>query len=356
MSLSEAQTNEEAEYVSLLHSHLQSGEFHFSYEYELTHSLQRQGELKDNSQPIWERADERFFWNYRLQLKLIDHTRRHKDQNLSGFIVPIINGFVQIKSTEIHTKPFTLALISRRSRHRAGTRYFSRGVDIDGNVSNFNETEQIVVIDHAAEGIASVASTNYTMLSHVQTRGSIPIFWTQINNIKYTPKLHIFDDPQTYGQTMPMSTGNRTKVGALHDLQNSIVRYVKNNFLDGARQDAYDLFLVYDVQEADTYPHIDNRPLYIKALPLVLVVGFAMLIACVIIPESLFSTHVILFMSFWIVIIVYISNFIVANGVYYVNWPKLVPLRYDLPLSHFPGFQSEANFGTAEVELGWKNE
>lgn len=31
-------------------------------------------------------------------------------------------------------------------------------------------------------------------------------------------------------------TGQRTKVGALRDLQNSIVRYVKNNFLDGARQ------------------------------------------------------------------------------------------------------------------------
>ena len=31
-------------------------------------------------------------------------------------------------------------------------------------------------------------------------------------------------------------TGNRTKAGALQDLQNSIVRYVKNNFLDGTRQ------------------------------------------------------------------------------------------------------------------------
>ncbi|KAF9402281.1 Phosphoinositide phosphatase sac1 [Mortierella sp. AD011] len=31
-------------------------------------------------------------------------------------------------------------------------------------------------------------------------------------------------------------TGKRTKSGALRDLQNSIVRYVKNNFLDGARQ------------------------------------------------------------------------------------------------------------------------
>jgi hypothetical protein len=31
-------------------------------------------------------------------------------------------------------------------------------------------------------------------------------------------------------------TGTRTKVGALQDLHNSIVRYIKNNYLDGARQ------------------------------------------------------------------------------------------------------------------------
>ena len=31
-------------------------------------------------------------------------------------------------------------------------------------------------------------------------------------------------------------TGERTKAGAIQDLQNSIIRYVKNNFLDGARQ------------------------------------------------------------------------------------------------------------------------
>ncbi|KAF9350213.1 hypothetical protein BGX26_011569 [Mortierella sp. AD094] len=255
MSLSEAQTSEEAAYVSLLHSHLQSGEFHFSYGYELTNSLQRQAELRGNTQPVWERADERFFWNYRLQSKLVDHTRRHKDQNLSSFILPIINGFVEIKATDIHKKAFTLVLISRRSRHRAGTRYFSRGIDVDGNVSNFNETEQIVVVDPVVNGVAPVVAGNYIMLAHVQTRGSIPIFWAQINNIRYTPKLQIFDNPQTtrvwadnadvvsraYSGTGALKTdftrtGNRTKSGALHDLQNSIVRYVKNNFLDGARQ------------------------------------------------------------------------------------------------------------------------
>ena len=39
---------------------------------------------------------------------------------------------------------FVLILISRRSNKRAGCRYFRRGIDGDGNVANFVETEQIV--------------------------------------------------------------------------------------------------------------------------------------------------------------------------------------------------------------------
>lgn len=38
-------------------------------------------------------------------------------------------------------------------------------------------------------------------------------------------------------------TGKRTRQGALQDGVNSAVRYVRNNFWDGTRQDAFDLFL-----------------------------------------------------------------------------------------------------------------
>ncbi|KAG0368045.1 hypothetical protein BGX24_002973 [Mortierella sp. AD032] len=510
LALTEAQVGEESSYLSLLHSHLQSGKFNFSYDYELTHSLQRQAELKNNTQPIWERADERFFWNKRLQSKFIDHSTNNKDQDvsyrpegelLSRFILPIVNGFAEIKTAEINKKPFTFAVFSRRSRHRAGTRYFSRGVDADGNVSNFNETEQIVVADAGLDGAASALPGGKIFLAHVQTRGSIPIYWTQINNIKYTPELRIFNNPETensfrthfeiqkklYGPQLvinlvntkgyekPMGdafrksidtlndsdvkylhfdfhhecskmrwhrvglildhfqqelhaqgyfkaviskdgvenvslkqtsvvrtncmdcldrtnvvqsvvsrwvlnhqlrsigilspdekfeifdafesefrnvwadnadviscaysgtgalktdftrTGNRTKAGALQDLQNSIVRYVKNNFLDGSRQDAYDLFLKYNVNASGSYPLVDNRPLQIKALPVVLLVGAAMLAGSVILPENSLSTAVILFASFWLAIITYVLQFLIANGIQYVNWPKLVPLPY----------------------------
>jgi phosphatidylinositol 4-phosphatase len=81
-----------------------------------------------------------------------------------------------------------LFLISRRSRFRAGTRYFRRGIDHDGHVANFNETEQIATV-------ASQADPNKaaTTLSFVQIRGSVPVFWAEINTLRYKPDLQIMD-------------------------------------------------------------------------------------------------------------------------------------------------------------------
>lgn len=81
-----------------------------------------------------------------------------------------------------------MALISRRSRHRPGTRYFSRGIDAEGHVSNFVETEQLVLYD--GPGKTQLVEGKIE-LSYVQTRGSIPVFWTQVINLKYTPRLWI---------------------------------------------------------------------------------------------------------------------------------------------------------------------
>lgn len=82
-----------------------------------------------------------------------------------------------------------LALISRRSRFRAGTRFFRRGIDHDGNVANFNETEQIVLVEELGESEGTYA----TRLSFVQIRGSIPLFWSEINSLRYKPDLSIME-------------------------------------------------------------------------------------------------------------------------------------------------------------------
>ena len=66
---------------------------------------------------------------------------------------------------------FLLTLISRRSTKRAGLRYLRRGIDDDGNVANFAETEQIL---SAADWSTSVPTRSF-----VQARGSIPAYFSQ---------------------------------------------------------------------------------------------------------------------------------------------------------------------------------
>ncbi|KAJ8656399.1 hypothetical protein O0I10_007967 [Lichtheimia ornata] len=501
--LSEEQRKDEHEYVSLLESHIKAGGFYFSYSYDLTLSLQRQSELTAESlaQPLWKRADDRFFWNRFVSSKLIDDAT----QNLNDFILPVMQGFVEIKDARVNGKPFTIALVTRRSRFRPGTRYFSRGIDSHGNVSNFVETEQIVLYDGED---AKQPSVGLKQLSYVQTRGSIPVYWSQIITLKYTPRLWVgesrksldaarahFDEqiriygPQILvnlinkkGYELPMGqayartieqlndprldythfdfhneckhmrwdriqllvdqlqeqlvkqgyfyldatdknapavqktqtsvirsncmdcldrtnvvqstfarwvltqqlrqigilgpnesienqhafmfiyrnvwadnadavsttysgtgalktdftrTGQRTKAGAMQDLQNSLTRYVKNNFLDGIRQDGFDLFLGnYKVSPTVTHsPFEVSRPLRVRVVPYILIFGLFMLLLNLFRP-SYSGVHswvsYLLLLAFWLSVIISGVRFALRHGDQFVGWPHLVALpNYD---------------------------
>ena len=71
---------------------------------------------------------------------------------------------------------FDLLFITRKSRFRAGTRFCVRGADKFGNVANFAETE-MVLFKHDG-----------SLLSYVQIRGSIPLYWDQQATLKYMPR------------------------------------------------------------------------------------------------------------------------------------------------------------------------
>jgi hypothetical protein len=100
--------------------------------------------------PLWRRADRRFFWNEWLCKDFID-------QGLHGYIIPVMQGWVQSSSfnvpippnplepkVDLGSVPIDINVISRRSRDRAGLRYQRRGIDDQGHVANFVETEMIV--------------------------------------------------------------------------------------------------------------------------------------------------------------------------------------------------------------------
>lgn len=118
-----------------------------------------------------------FVWNYFL-LEPIQKFICLQDDITRDYIIKtglfpvIINGFVGM-SRCINEGNAEFWVISRTSRLRTGTRYCFRGLDDDGNVSNYVETENIVI-------------SGTLMFAYVIVRGSVPVFWEQqANQIAY---------------------------------------------------------------------------------------------------------------------------------------------------------------------------
>lgn len=150
--------------------------FYFADNYDITLSAQA-AEDADASLPQWERADPRFFWNAHLLQPLMAI-------NASEFITPMISGMVKIlPSLTASDEEFTLVFISRRNCRRVGTRFNVRGLDSHGNAANFAETEQILL--HHKDGRDNGLS------SFVQIRGSIPLYWSQYVDMRYTPRVKL---------------------------------------------------------------------------------------------------------------------------------------------------------------------
>lgn len=150
----------------------------FAYHLDLTLHAQALADVLANpaaaSKSIAARADRRFFWNRVMAAPIME-------AGGDTFALPMIVGSVgQLADVPAaaHGKAvsLTLTLIARRSADRAGTRHWRRGADTSGAVANFVETEQLVTLDGGR-----------VVASYVQVRGSIPLLWSQIPNIKYKP-------------------------------------------------------------------------------------------------------------------------------------------------------------------------
>ncbi|XP_029188502.2 phosphatidylinositide phosphatase SAC2-like [Acropora millepora] len=174
-----------------------SDSFFYSPTGDLTNTLQRQFSGKyDQNEPLWRRCDKRFFWNVFMVQELLSA----EDPVANRWVIPIIQGYCKIahcvntfeeddgdededkKVVPFPPEEFDLVLVSRRSLNRAGTRYRRRGVDDDGDVANYVETEQIIC-------------TSTHNVSFVQVRGSVPVYWSQ-PGYKYRPPPRIDRGPE----------------------------------------------------------------------------------------------------------------------------------------------------------------
>ncbi|KAF5389930.1 hypothetical protein D9757_003649 [Collybiopsis confluens] len=154
--------------------------------------------------PLWRRVDRQFWWNEWLAKPLID-------AGLHSYILPIMQGYYQTASfhvpdpQDIESEGILIdyAIVSRRSRDRAGLRYQRRGIDDDAHVANFVESETIMRVERDGSN---------NMFSYTQIRGSIPLFWTQIGyglkppplvDIERTREQHLHAMKRHFQKTIP---------------------------------------------------------------------------------------------------------------------------------------------------------
>ncbi|KAI2652682.1 Phosphatidylinositol-3-phosphatase SAC1-A [Labeo rohita] len=401
-------------FLSMINNVLNTDGFYFCTDYDLTHTQQRLSNTSPDFQEmsLLERADQRFMWNGNLLREITAQPELHK------FAFPVIHGCI----------------------------------DSEGHAANFVETEQIVQYNNA-------------QASFVQTRGSMPFFWSQRPNLRYKPKPQISTDTNhmdgfrrhfesqvlTYGKQVILNlvnqkgselpleqafakmilvdavsdmqdefgyfmvssdgkvtseqsgtfrsncmdcldrtnviqsllarrslqsqlqrmgvlhvgqkieeqadfekiyknawadnanacakqyagtgalktdftrTGKRTHWGLVMDGWNSMIRYYKNNFSDGFRQDSIDLFLGnYTVDETDglTPLHLQKDWKFLL-LPVIMVVAFSMCIICLLMAGDTW-TETLAYVLFWGMASALTAAVIVVNGRDFVDAPKLV--------------------------------
>ncbi|KAJ5218285.1 uncharacterized protein N7498_000384 [Penicillium cinerascens] len=158
---------------------LSDGSFYYCLDFNLTDRLQNRAD-KSTAFDI-DTLDEDMLWNsyminplllFRSHLPPSDKAKLDASQLLTC-VIRGYAGTLKVPATisilpQVRTNfPSLLTIISRQSSRRAGTRFNSRGIDDDGNVANFVETEMILWV---APGIT---------FSYAQVRGSVPIFWEQ---------------------------------------------------------------------------------------------------------------------------------------------------------------------------------
>ena len=75
--------------LSLVHSHLNSSFFWFSYTWDLTRRLQAQWVAQEETKGLgmWESVDQRFFWNSHLHTKLVDASQANPDQDVREVMI-----------------------------------------------------------------------------------------------------------------------------------------------------------------------------------------------------------------------------------------------------------------------------
>lgn len=176
---------EDQVYINMFNVWFNSRYFYFSYDIDLTNTLQQNLEKTNlGSTKVNHACRSVFFYNECYMKQFIN-------TNNNDWIQPFITGFVSSKTCMVNNKQICLTLISRRDKSRAGLRFLQRGSDESGNCTNTAETEQILTIN---------VENGYRVFSHMQLRGSMPFLWKQTPNLKWNPTFKVEVNTQKNAQ------------------------------------------------------------------------------------------------------------------------------------------------------------
>ncbi|WFD47394.1 phosphoinositide 5-phosphatase [Malassezia furfur] len=155
-----------------IRKYMNSGSFFFAERcaFDLTRRIARIESHSDIDQQF----SSQYAWNaYMMEPILQFRTRLDPSQRAeldsAALLVLVIQGYVGMASFLLGPErrdKGTLAVISRLSARRAGTRFNARGIDDQGYAANFAETETVLAFGE-------------DVMSFVQVRGSVPLFWEQ---------------------------------------------------------------------------------------------------------------------------------------------------------------------------------
>ncbi|KAK1253657.1 hypothetical protein MKX07_001734 [Trichoderma sp. CBMAI-0711] len=162
---------------------LSNGSFYYSTDFDLTNRVQDRP-INSDSFEI-DNFDDTYLWNSFMISPLVQFRSRlmaseREALDASRILTSAIRGFCKTMTIPQSASPLKaarsgmpsfLTLVSRLSCRRAGTRFNARGMDDNGNVANFVETE------------TTFWSPAGVLFSYAQVRGSVPVFWEQVADL-----------------------------------------------------------------------------------------------------------------------------------------------------------------------------
>ncbi|SCU89008.1 LADA_0E13190g1_1 [Lachancea dasiensis] len=164
------------------------GSFYYSRDFDLSNILQERGLANGLDYAIYNQ-DQRFIWNSNMMNEVVQLRNRMTTIErplFDGalFLTFVVRGFCKtILTSEANSAPLTLTIISRISTENRDNIFDLQGIDKQGHVSSFIETE-------------IVFSSPQYVFAYVQTRGNVPLSWEVTEGqILHGRKIKLLEDP-----------------------------------------------------------------------------------------------------------------------------------------------------------------